>query len=199
MSTTLAKVVNEVLQEALAKALKSVDEAEAEALRIVSKAEEDVLAEVRTIQEAGRKAREAEVQRILSTAEIQAKNLAIAAVEEEVTKIFEAVLEKVVEESKHSEFKPVMAKLLDEVVELLGRDLMVESNEVGLAMLREIVKSKKYPVKVFVAEVPVNIKAGVRAVSLDGAIRYDNSLEARLERLKPYLRTKLAKMLLPKE
>lgn len=199
MSASLAKVVNEVLQEALANALRTVDEGEAEAMRIVARTEEEVIREIKSMQEEGKVTREAVVQRILSTAEIQAKNMAIAAVEEEVSKIFERVLYTLVDKARKPEFKPVLERLLDEVVSLLNRDLMVESNEDGIRFLKEILASKHYPVKVVVAETPVPIKGGLRASSLDGSLRYDNSIEARLERLKPQLRTEIAKMLLAKE
>lgn len=199
MSTSLAKVVNEVLQEALSAAIKTVEEGEAEALRIVSRVEEDLIREIQTMREAGKASREAVVQRILSTAEIQAKNLSISAVEEEVSKIFDSVLAKMAENSRKPEFRPVMESLLDEVVELLGRDMVVESNDYGIEMLREITTHKRYPVKVVVSEKPINISGGFRASSLDGTLRYDNSLEARLERMKPQLRTEIAKMLLAKE
>ncbi|MDW8083987.1 MAG: V-type ATP synthase subunit E [Candidatus Caldarchaeum sp.] len=199
MSTSLAKVVNEVLQEALSAAIKTVEEGEAEALRIVSRVEEELIREIQNMREAGKASREAVVQRILSTAEIQAKNLSISAVEEEVSKIFDSCLAKMAENSRKSEFRHVMERLLDEVVELLGRDMVVESNEYGIEMLREITTHKRYRVKVVVSEKPINIRGGFRASSLDGTLRYDNSLEARLERMKPQLRTEIARMLLAQE
>ncbi|MCS7110193.1 MAG: V-type ATP synthase subunit E [Candidatus Caldarchaeum sp.] len=199
MSTSLSKVVNEVLQEALSKAIKTIEEGEAEAMRIISKTEEELMREINSMQEAGKSSREAAIQRILSTAEIQAKNMAIAAVEEEITKIFDDVLKKLVEESRRPAFKPVMESLLDEAVNLLGRDMVVESDEHGIRMLKEITASKTYSVKVVVSEKPVSLMGGLKASSLDGTLRFDNSLEARLERLKPMLRTEIAKMLLSKE
>ncbi len=199
MSVPLSKVINEVLQDALMNGLKVLDQAEAEALEVVNRVEREVMQELAQIEEAGKASRQASVQRILSTAEIQSKNMAIAAVEEEVNKIFESVLEKIAKESGTPEFKKVLTRLLDETVQVMGRDIVVETNEVALPLLREVVAEKKYGVKVVVSGKPAPIKAGLRATSVDGSMRYDNSVEARLERLKPVLRTEIAKMLMQKE
>ncbi len=199
MSVPLSKVINEVLQDALTNALKVLDAAENEAFEVVDRVEREVLQELAQMEETGKASRQAAVQRILSTAEIQSKNMAIAAVEEEVNKIFDSVLEKIAKESGTPEFKKMLSNLLDETVQVMGRDIVVETNEAALPLLREVVAEKKYGVKVVVSDKPAQIVAGLRATSLDGSMRYDNSVEARLERLKPVLRTEIAKMLMQKE
>jgi vacuolar-type H+-ATPase subunit E/Vma4 len=198
-AATLDRVISEVIQEAFQTITKSLDEAQAEALRIVSKTLDEFMRERAAIEEAGRAEREAARQRILSTAEIQAKNMAIAAVEEEVGKVFEAALSRLAEEAAGDGFKHVMERLLDEAVELIGKDIVVESNEKGIEMLREIVANGSYKVRIKVSDKPIKTIGGLRAVSADGLTRLDNTLEARLERLKQSLRSEIAKMFLRKE
>jgi V/A-type H+-transporting ATPase subunit E len=198
-AATLDRVISEVVQEAFQTITKSLDEAQAEALRIVSKTLDEFMRERAAIEEAGRAEREAARQRILSTAEIQAKNMAIAAVEEEVSKVFETALSRLAEETAGDGFKHVMERLLDEAVELIGKDIVVESNEKGIEMLREIVANGSYKVRITVSDKPIKTIGGLRAVSADGLTRLDNTLEARLERLKQSLRSEIAKMFLRKE
>jgi vacuolar-type H+-ATPase subunit E/Vma4 len=198
-AATLDRVISEVVQEAFQTIMKSLDEAQAEALRIVSKTLDEFMREWAAIEEAGRAEREAARQRILSTAEIQAKNMAIAAVEEEVGKVFETALSRLAEEAAGDGFKHVMKRLLDEAVELIGKDIVVESNEKGIEMLREIVANGSYKVRITVSDKPIKTIGGLRAVSADGLTRLDNTLEARLERLKQSLRSEIAKMFLRKE
>jgi vacuolar-type H+-ATPase subunit E/Vma4 len=198
-AATLDRVISEVVQEAFQTIMKSLDEAQAEALRIVSKTLDEFMRERAAIEEAGRAEREAARQRILSTAEIQAKNMAIAAVEEEVGKVFETALSRLAKEAAGDGFKQVMERLLDEAVELIGKDIVVESNEKGIEMLREIVANKSYKVRITVSDKPIKTIGGLRAVSADGLTRLDNTLEARLERLKQSLRSEIAKMFLRKE
>ncbi|MEM1976259.1 MAG: hypothetical protein QW074_09275, partial [Candidatus Caldarchaeum sp.] len=78
MSVPLSKVINEVLQDALTNALKVLDAAENEAFEVVDRVEREVLQELAQMEETGKASRQAAVQRILSTAEIQSKNMAIA-------------------------------------------------------------------------------------------------------------------------
>jgi vacuolar-type H+-ATPase subunit E/Vma4 len=198
-AATLDRVISEVVQEAFQTITKSLDEAQAEALRIVSKTLDEFMRERAAIEEAGRAEREAARQRILSTAEIQAKNMAIAAVEEEVGKVFETALSRLAKEAAGDGFKHVMERLLDEAVELIGKDIVVESNEKGIEMLREIVANGGYKVRITVSDKPIKTIGGLRAVSADGLTRLDNTLEARLERLKQSLRSEIAKMFLRKE
>jgi V/A-type H+-transporting ATPase subunit E len=198
-AATLDRVISEVVQEAFQTIMKSLDEAQAEALRIVSKTLDEFMRERAAIEEAGRAEREAARQRILSTAEIQAKNMAIAAVEEEVSKVFETALSRLAKEAAGDGFKHVMERLLDEAVELIGKDIVVESNEKGIEMLREIVANGSYKVRITVSDKPIKTIGGLRAVSADGLTRLDNTLEARLERLKQSLRSEIAKMFLRKE
>jgi vacuolar-type H+-ATPase subunit E/Vma4 len=198
-AATLDRVISEVIQEAFQTITKSLDEAQAEALRIVSKTLDEFMRERAAIEEAGRAEREAARQRILSTAEIQAKNMAIAAVEEEVGKVFETALSRLAKEAAGDGFKHVMERLLDEAVELIGKDIVVESNEKGIEMLREIVANGSYKVRITVSDKPIKTIGGLRAVSADGLTRLDNTLEARLERLKQSLRSEIAKMFLRKE
>ena len=198
-AATLDRVISEVIQEAFQTIMKSLDEAQAEALRIVSKTLDEFMRERAAIEEAGRAEREAARQRILSTAEIQAKNMAIAAVEEEVSKVFETALSRLAKEAAGDGFKHVMERLLDEAVELIGKNIVVESNEKGIEMLREIVANGSYKVRITVSDKPIKTIGGLRAVSADGLTRLDNTLEARLERLKQSLRSEIAKMFLRKE
>ncbi len=198
-AATLERVISEVIQEAFQTITKSLDEAQAEALRIVSTTYDEFVRERASIEEAGRAEREAARQRILSTAEIQAKNMAIAAVEEEVGRVFEAALSRLAKEAAEDGFKQVMEKLLDEAVRLIGKDIVVESNEKGIEMLREIVAKGGHKVKITVSDKPIKTIGGLRAVSADGLTRFDNTLEARLERLKQSLRSEIAKMFLRKE
>ncbi|MEM4407839.1 MAG: V-type ATP synthase subunit E family protein [Candidatus Caldarchaeum sp.] len=200
MSTaTVDKVVSEVVQEALDNIRKSLDESEAEAYRIIERVEEELRRELAAIREAGMAEREAARQRILSTAEIQAKNMAIAAVEEEISKIFEAVERKLSQMASEDSFEMDLKRLLDEAVQLIGRDVVVESNEKGVQLLKRIVEKNSYSVRVSISEKPINTVGGLRAQSADGSVRFDNTFEARLERLKPMLRNEIAKMLLRKD
>ncbi|MEM2035028.1 MAG: hypothetical protein QXL42_02655, partial [Candidatus Caldarchaeum sp.] len=78
-AASLEKVVAEVVQEALQNAEKMLDEAEREAEKVLERAAVDVSRELASLREAGQAVREASRQRIISTAEIKAKNMAIAA------------------------------------------------------------------------------------------------------------------------
>ncbi len=196
--STLEKVVSEVVQEALASMRRQLDDSEAEAYRIIERVEEELKRELSSIYEMGKAARDAARQRILSTAEIQARNMSIAVVEEEVSKIFETVMSKISRMADEDHFESVLKKLLDEAVKLIGGDIVVESNEKGIQLLKKIVSKNAYGVKIIISERPIATVGGLRASSTDGSKRFDNTFEARLERIKPQLRNEIAKMIIGK-
>ncbi len=199
MSTvTLDKVVNEVVQEALANMKRQLDDSEAEAYSIIERVEEELKRELNSIHEMGKAARDAARQRILSTAEIQARNMSIAAVEEEVSKIFESVMSKIRRIANDDSFEKVLKKILDEAVTLIGGDVVVESNEKGIQLLKKILNENTYRFKIIVSDRPIATVGGLRASSTDGSKRFDNTFEARLERVKPQLRNEIARMIMRK-
>ncbi|MCS6770378.1 MAG: V-type ATP synthase subunit E [Candidatus Caldarchaeum sp.] len=200
MSTaSLDKVVDEVVQEALAAVERMLDEAQSEANRIIDRAADEVSRELSSLKEAGEAAIAASRQRIISTAEIQAKNMAIAAVEEEISKTFDMVMGRLEKMASEDSFEYELKRLLDEAVELVGRDMIVSSNEKGLELLRKILSKSSYGVEVRLSEKPIKTVGGLEARSADGQIIFDNTLEARLERIKPQLRNELARMILRKD
>lgn len=198
-TASLDKVVDEVVQEALAAVERMLDEAESEANRIIDRAADEVSRELSALKEAGEAAIAASRQRIISTAEIQAKNMAIAAVEEEISKTFDMVMDRLEKMASEDSFEDELKRLLDEAVELVGRDMVVSSNEKGLELLRKILSKSRYGVEVRLSEKPIKTVGGLEARSADGQIIFDNTLEARLERIKPQLRNELARMILRKD
>ena len=56
------------------------------------------------------------------------------------------------------------------------------------------VASGRFGVKITVDPKPISCSGGVRAMSPDGSVLYDNTFEARLDRLRPILRREVASL-----
>ncbi|MEM4297641.1 MAG: V-type ATP synthase subunit E family protein [Nitrososphaerota archaeon] len=192
-------MVREVVDETLEKVRAELDEAVKEALRAVERVEEETFRELSAISSSGAAARESVRQRIVSLAEISAKNRAISVVENSVNTVFDKALKEIGERATRPDFAPVLKRLLTEAVETLGdADVVAESNEAGLRMLRDLVRDvgDARRVKIQLSDKPIETIAGVRVRTADGFKIYDNTVEARLERLRPYLRKEIASLLM---
>jgi V/A-type H+-transporting ATPase subunit E len=198
-SAALDRVVREVVEDTLGRIRAELESALGEALRAVERVENETLRELSAISSSGAAARESVRQRIVSLAEISAKNKAIAVVEDGVKRVFERALEEIGRRAGQPGFSPTMRRLLIDAVDALNaKDVVAESNSEGLRILREIVAGVEGEkgVRIRLADRPIETIAGVRVRTLDGSRICDNTVEARLERMRPFLRREIASILM---
>ncbi len=168
-------------------------------MKAVERIENETFRELSAISSSGASARESVRQRIISLAEISAKNKAISVIEDGVNRVFEMALEEVRRRAGQPGFSPVMRRLLIDAVDALGAaEVVAESNREGLRILREIVGDvgREKGVEIRLADQPIETIAGVRVRTVDGSRICDNTVEARLERLRQYLRKEVASILM---
>ena len=55
--------------------------------------------------------------------------------------------------------------------------------------------SKKSKIKVRVSDQPINALGGIRVRSADGTMSFDNTIDSRVERLKPLIRKNIVRMM----
>ncbi|MDJ0270121.1 MAG: V-type ATP synthase subunit E family protein [Aigarchaeota archaeon] len=194
-SSALERVVREVVQEALAEFKQGLEEAGRQALKIVEGVEEETLREAEAMLEAGKRGRDTLRQRILSLAEINARNKSIAVLEEAVNNVLEKARERIMQLDER-ELEDALRFLLREAVDAIGAErVIVETNSAGLRVIekvaREIEAEKK--VSLSISRTPIEA-VGVKARSEKGDIIYDNTIDARLERMRPLLRKEVAKL-----
>ncbi len=143
--------------------------------------------------------REAEIRsrRITGEAEISARNKSLQLVELTLKSVFEKAL-SLMKNDQYSHSEELLEKLLR------GSLQFVQSGEIRVnltqkdstALSRILPKvSKETGVKMVIDEKPLDSSGGLRISSFDGSISYDNTFEARLERVKPILRRKLSAIL----
>jgi len=195
-SAALDKVVREVVEDALTEFRKGLDESGQEALRIIDRIEAEALREAEAIAEAGRRNRESLRQRLLSLAEINARNRSIAVVEESVNAVLQRARERIAQMGGR-DLRDSLKSLLLEAIDAIGsKRVVVESNRAGLSVLQKMAGEieAESNVKVSVSQKPIETAAGVRVRSEDGGVIYDNTVEARLERFRPLLRKEIARL-----
>jgi len=195
--SALDRVVREVVDEALAEYRNRLKEAGEEAVRMLDSLEAETLLEAQAAHEAGKRQRETQRQRLLSLAEISAKNKSISVIEDGVNRVLEQAARRVAEMSAGKGLEDDLKTLLLEAVEAVGvKDVVAESSQLGLTVLAKIAKEVEAErmVKISADSKLIETVGGVRVRSVDGRIIYDNTVEARLERLRPLLRREIARL-----
>ena len=92
-----------------------------------------------------------------------------------------------------------MSSIIEGSVSSVGSgQVVIECNKNDYDLVKKIVADlqKKNPnVQAVVSDQPIDVLGGIRVKSADGTITYDNTLDSRIERLKPLIRKNIAQML----
>ncbi|MBM3897711.1 MAG: hypothetical protein FJ358_04210 [Thaumarchaeota archaeon] len=194
--SAIDNVVGKVVEEAKQEILKVLESAKMEAEQVLHQAQREAEVEAGKILSSKDRQVESLSRRIVGSAELEARNKSLRLVEESINKVFENALAKLVK-SKPKEYKEAMRKMIAEAVESVGsKKVILSCNHEDKSLVQGIAKQVSKSVEVSVAEKAINCVGGVKAATPDGSIRFDNTLEARLERMKSTLRRAIAERFL---
>jgi len=189
-SDTLEKVSGEFEKEALSdlEATRTETLAKLEAVR--KEAEEAVS----KILETGIKQAEAVKRQIIGAAELEARNIQLRALEKAVNESFDAASNQI-SELKGTSYDKAMERLIQEGLEVIGPKAKVQCSPKDKRVVASIVKKLSGKEKVSMDDNPVETMGGVVLTTPDESVRFDNTFEARLERMRPNLRQEVAAIL----
>jgi len=127
---------------------------------------------------------------IIGGADIEARNKQLLALEASVDKVFEKALDQITNNDRSGDYANLIKSLLDESTKILGTSEVIVSTN---AKDRDVVQSalSGFPGSELSSDT-VECLGGVIIKSKDGAMTFDNTLDARIERLKPLIRKDIA-------
>ena len=190
--SALDNVLGKVVEEAKQEILKVLESGRIEGQDILYLAQREAEVEAGKVLASKDRQVESLSRRIIGSAELEARNKSLRLVEEKMNKVFENALAKL-STDKPKEYKEAMRKIVSEAVESVGADKVILScNSEDRSLVQGIAKQVSKSVEVSVADKPIVCVGGVKAATRDGSIRFDNTLEARLNRMKPTLRKQVA-------
>ena len=127
---------------------------------------------------------------IIGSADIEARNKQLLALEESVDKVFVKALDEIASTDRSGDYTNLIKSLLDESTKILGTtEVLVSTNSKD----RDVVQSalSGFPGSELSSDT-IQCIGGVIIKSKDGAMTFDNTLDARIERLKPLIRKDIA-------
>ena len=127
---------------------------------------------------------------IIGSADIEARNKQLLALEDSVNKVFTDALGQITNNDRSSDYANLIKSLLDESIQILGSsEVIVYTNSKD----RDVVQSalSGFPGSELSPDT-IECIGGVVIKSKDGAMTFDNTLDARIERLKPLIRKDIA-------
>ncbi len=196
--SSVGNVVEMVSQQAKGEVLSVLSEAVKDAESLLETARREAAENVSKILESRDRQEESVKRRIIGNAELTARNRSLQVTEETVNMIFRDSLQEISRLHPAGSYEYALKKILEEGVVALGvKELVCSCNERDLKIIKKHSGelSKRLKVKIEVASEHIKCAGGVRVSSADGSIVYDNTVEARLERIKPLLRRQVYDLL----
>ena len=190
-SDTLEKVASDFEQDVLA----DLKGGMAQALALMDSAKADAKEGVAKTLETSVKQAESLKRQILGSAELEVRNGQLRSLEKAVNDSFDSAVERVSGMSG-AKYEKALAELIKEGIEVIGTKARVySSSKDRKAVVSAARKLSTGPVKLTVDDKPVETIGGVVLTTPDGLVKFDNTFEARLERMRQELRKGVADLL----
>ncbi len=127
---------------------------------------------------------------IIGSSDLEARNKQLMLLEEAVSKVFSKALDQISNADRSGDYSNLIKKLLQESTQILGtNEITVFTN----AKDKDVVKSALEQFSgAELSSATIDCLGGVTVKSKDGTMTFDNTIDARIERLKPLIRKEIA-------
>ena len=127
---------------------------------------------------------------IVGGSDIEARNKQLLALESSVNRVFTTALEQISNSDRTGDYANLIKSLLDESTKVLGTsEVIVFTNSKDKDTVQSTLSS--FPGSELSSET-IDCLGGVKIQSKDGSMKFDNTIDARIERLKPLIRKEIA-------
>ena len=200
-SSALEHMIDKVLVQKEAELISQIDSAYQESLDNLESSRSKLEAERTRIVEAARKQSENLKRQIIGSARLASRNQELLTIENAVNKAFEEAKKKLQASSGTDSYKNLLKQMVEESISAVGGSnaVIIESNKNDAEIVRKAVselrESGKVQQQAEVSDQHIDVLGGIRIKSSGGTMTYDNTLDSRIERLKPLIRKNIAQML----
>ncbi len=198
-SSSLERTIDKVLVQNESELNAQLDSALKVALSNLDASRTKLQSEYDAIIQSAKKQAENIKRQIIGSSRLTARNKELLLIESAINDIFAKAKQKLGSAYNEKEYKDLLKRMIEESVQRLGSaEVVIECNKNDLEIVKKILSdlsANKNKVKITLSKKPVDIIGGIRAVSGDGTMTLDNSLDSQIERLKPLIRKELVQLL----
>jgi len=187
LETTIDKILAQSEEEVYSSLKSTFDES----LQTLTKSETKFEQEYEKIVAQGKKEAEKIEKQIVGSSDLESRNRQLRLVSEYVQKAFDKAIEQIKSANSDANYSKLIETLLSEAIDTLGtKDVNIATNSKD----KEIVNSllSKFPGSKLSSET-IDCLGGVVVSSKDGSMSFNNTIDARLDRMKPLIRKEIAK------
>ena len=186
----LEKTIEKILSQSEVEILASLKTSYDESLETLSKLQSSLEQDYNKILDEGRKESDKIEKQIIGSSDLESRNKQLLLVEESVVKVFDKAIEKIEATSRNENYSKLITTLLDESTEALGTtEVTVYTNSKDQDVVKPLLS--KYSGSELSSET-IDCLGGVEVKSKDGSMTFNNTIDSRLERMKPLIRKEIA-------
>ena len=198
-SSSLERTINKVISQAEADFTTQIDSSFQESLKNLAASRTKLEAEYNRILEGARKQGDNLKRQIVGSSRLSARNRQLVLIERAVNDTFEKAKTILASSNKENSYRLLMRKILKDSVTMIDSEqVIVECNKNDIELVEKAISDNfkdNNKLKIKMSDHPLNAIGGIRLISADGSMTFDNTLDSRIERLKPLIRKSIAQML----
>lgn len=197
-TSALERTIDKVLAQREVDLIKQLDSAYEESIANLESSRTNLESEYLRIVEGAKKSAENLRRQIVGSSRLNARNKELVIIETAINDAFERAKVKMASSNKMQSYKVLITKMLENSISEMGSDeMIVECNNNDFEVVKNAIATSNNDnkVKLRLSDKPINVIGGIRLRSADGSMTYDNTLDSRIERLKPLIRKNIVQML----
>jgi V/A-type H+-transporting ATPase subunit E len=127
---------------------------------------------------------------LIGSSDLEARNNKLLILEKAVDDVFTKAIEQISNTNRNDDYSKLITTLLDESTKILGTTkVVIYTNSKDKNVVQSLLS--KYPGAELSPE-SITCLGGITVKSKDGAMKFDNTLDARIQRMKPLIRKEIA-------
>ncbi|MEX2192845.1 MAG: V-type ATP synthase subunit E family protein [Nitrosarchaeum sp.] len=186
----LAKSIDKILEKTEKEILVNLENSLSDAKQTLDDSIPKLEQEFDKIISDGKKEADKIEKQIIGSSDLEVRNKQLLTLEIAIDKVFTKALDQIANTARSGDYSNLMKTLLDESTKILSTTkVIVSTNSKDKDLVQSLLS--KYPGAELSSQT-INCLGGVIVKSKDGAMTFDNTLDARIQRLKPLIRKEIA-------
>jgi len=186
----LVETIDKILNQAETELLSSIKNSLEESQQTLTNSQTTLDQEYDRIISDGKKEAEKLEKQIVGSSDLESRNKQLVIVDDSIEQVFDKAIEKIKNVERNSDYSKLITSLIDDSTKVLGTsDVIVYTNSKDKDVVKKAL-SKFSGAKL--SSETIDCLGGVQVRSKDGTMIFNNTIDAKLERMKPLIRKEIA-------
>ncbi len=186
----LERTVDKILQNTEQQIQTNLDEAFKSSELTLSNSHASLEQDYDKILSEGKKEAEKLEKQIVGNADLESRNKQLLLVEKSIENVFAKAIKKIKDSSHDKDYSKLISSMLKESIDIMGTsEIIIQTNSKDKSVVESLLPKFKGAT---LSSDLIECLGGVKIQSKDKTMTFDNTIDARLERLKPLIRKEIA-------